>query len=155
MPVTKFVILAKHQVHSKPRRSQTGQRTITGVVWILPILPSSSSLSFFSEFLSYHFTTLETIMSDSDTGSIDEIVATTTQSNRRGSTEKFNDDPSTVTSTPIPTPLVPPPRSTFKSIVLVLTVTFAMIINVGSGLTLSFFYKSIIICRLRIIQHLQ
>jgi hypothetical protein len=53
-------------------------------------------------------------MSDADC--IDEVVTTVDKCN----------DPST--PTPIPSP---PPRSTFKSIVLVLTVTFAMIINVG------------------------
>ena len=64
----------------------------------------------------------------SDAGCIDEVVNMRTQSNHgRGSTEKSNNsDP-----IPIPTPSVVPPRSTFKSIVLVLTVTFSTIINVG------------------------
>ena len=86
-----------------------------------------------------HLTTLKTIMSHHDAGCIDEVVhVTTTQSNNlngRGSTEKFNDDSNPATSSPILIPTsessVPPPRSTFKSIVLVLTVTFSMIVNVG------------------------
>jgi hypothetical protein len=66
-------------------------------------------------------------MSDSDC--IDEVVATKTRTQSE-SIEKFSNDPST--STPIPTQTSSPPsRSTFKSIILVLTVTFAMIINVG------------------------
>ena len=121
--------LAKRQVHLKPR-NQTGQleRTTTAVLSFRFLYHQV----FIGKFLSYHFATLETIMSDSDC--INEVVATTstTQYNRRGSIEKFDDDPPT--PIPIPTPSVPPPlrpRSTFKSIVLVLTVTFAMIINVG------------------------
>ena len=107
--------LEKRQVQLKPWRRQTGQRTTTGFVWILPII------TFFGKFLSYHFATLETIMSDCI------VVANTTQSNRRCSIEKFN-EPSSSTQIPLPTA---PPRSTFKSIVLVLTVTFSMIVNVG------------------------
>ena len=80
-------------------------------------------------------------MSHHDSGCIDEVVqVATTQSNNlngTGFTEKFNNDsiPATSSPTPIPTSesSVPPPRSTFKSIVLVLTVTFSMIINVGSS----------------------
>ena len=67
----------------------------------------------------------------SSSGCVDDVVATT-QSNGTGSAEKFNNDsdPSS-TSTPIPLATPLSPRSTFKSIVLVLTVTFSMIINVG------------------------
>ena len=78
-------------------------------------------------------------MSHHDSGCIDEVVqVATTQSNNlngTGFTEKFNNDSNPVTSSPILIPTsessVPPPRSTFKSIVLVLTVTFSMIVNVG------------------------
>ena len=69
---------------------------------------------------------------------MDEVFAKTLFDGR-GSTEKFSNDsdPSTLASTPtrisIPLPVPVAPRSTFKSIVLVLTVTFSMIINVGSS----------------------
>ena len=85
------------------------------------------------------YPTLKTIMSQYDAGCIDKVVqVATTQCNNlngRGSTEKFNNDSNPATSSPIPIPTsetaVPPPRSTFKSIVLVLTVTFSMVVNVG------------------------
>ena len=85
-----------------------------------------------------HLATLKTIMSHHGAGCIDEVIQiATTQSklNGRGSTEKFNNDSNPAISSPIPIPSsessVPPPRSTFKSIVIVLTVTFSMIVNVG------------------------
>ena len=86
-----------------------------------------------------HLATLKTIMSHHGAGCIDEVVqVATTQSNNlngTGFTEKFNNDSNPATSSPTPIPTsessVPPPRSTFKSIVLVVTVTFSMIVNVG------------------------
>ena len=66
-------------------------------------------------------------MSDSECIDSDELEVVASTKSRTQSIGKFSAEPST--STPIPTQ--PPPRSTFKSIILVLTVTFAMIINVG------------------------
>ncbi|KAF8810246.1 MFS general substrate transporter [Phlegmacium glaucopus] len=59
-----------------------------------------------------------------------EMVPTTVQSNRSSIEKGIND-----TSTPIPpsTPTAVPTRSTFKSIVLVFTVTFAMFINLANS----------------------
>ena len=86
-------------------------------------------------------------MADSSTSMdcIDEVNATI-KSNRRVSIEKCDNDSDPSTPTPIPIPI--PPRSTFKSIVLVLTVTFAMVVNVGCLSAVAqrtLFYKPIII----------
>ena len=94
-------------------------------------------------------------VSDSNCINDSDVVAAT-KSKRRDSIEKFIDsDPSTSTPIPISLPSEPRPRSTFKSIVLVLTVTFATIFNVGlsrcSGLMPLFFEKKkliIIGCKL-------